>query len=302
MLRLVLRLLAVAAATALTSLRSVPAASLLRSPLVHVQRAASVSAQEGPWSSRYDPASGQTYYYNEWTGETQWAEQAHATGQPHATGQSHAASNNGAWIKLHDDAGRPYYYNEHSGEAQWEMPKASAEQVLWRIDGVAGVAGFSGVAGFVGASKYNFYQLERGRDGRPCQLPYDLGVGDEKALSRWNMVTMRATVSRKQCVVKCQADGTVTLDSEGKSPTLWRQPGGYWCPVHAGDRVTLSHGDQLSLDCNDPEGAVFGVESVVQAQGGYATQGQGGYAMQGQGGYAVQGQGGYAVQGQGGYY
>jgi hypothetical protein len=37
------------------------------------------------------------------------------------------------------------------------------------------------------------------------------------------MLTQKLTVSRKQGVVQCLADGTATLTSEGKGPTLWRE-------------------------------------------------------------------------------
>ena len=43
------------------------------------------------------------------------------------------------------------------------------------------------------------------------------------SLTRWNMLTQKLTVSRKQGVVQCLADGTATLTSEGKGPTLWRE-------------------------------------------------------------------------------
>eukprot|EP00964_Phaeocystis_antarctica_P106327 scaffold71222_cov50-Phaeocystis_antarctica.AAC.1 len=40
------------------------------------------------------------------------------------------------------------------------------------------------------------------------------------------MLNQKLTVSRKQGVVQCLADGTATLTSEGRGPTLWREHGG----------------------------------------------------------------------------
>jgi len=203
----------------------------------------SIAAQLAPgWVSAVDPASGSTYYYNEQTGETQWE-------PPQSVPQG--------WITAYDEQGRLYYINEQTGEGQWEPPCATAAQALWRVDGVAGVAGFSGVAGFAAENKHSFFQLEYAREGRPCQLPYSLGVGEEKVLSRWNMIDQSLTVSRKQCIVRCQSDGSATLTSEGPSPTMWRQLGGAWFPVQKGGSVALADGDQVSLDCNYPERAIF---------------------------------------------
>ena len=71
------------------------------------------------------------------------------------------------------------------------------------------------------------------------------------------MLNQKLTVSRKQGVVHCLADGAATLTSEGKGPTLWRELGGPWCALQRGGAVYLSEGDQVSLDVSDPEAAVF---------------------------------------------
>ena len=76
-------------------------------------------------------------------------------------------------------------------------------------------------------------------------------------LSRWNMVDQKLTVSRGQAMIRCTADGIAILSSEGESPTLWRSNGGQWDPLYKGQEHYLNEGDQVSLDCNDPEGAVF---------------------------------------------
>lgn len=173
--------------------------------------------------------------------------------------------------------------------------EGSGGQVLWRLDRYCGVAGFSGVAGFTAEKKNYMYTPEDDDFFRPCALPYTLCSGDERPLSRWNMIEQKLTVSRIQAIVKCSNDGAV-LSSEGRGPTLWRMPGGQWNALYRGGTHLLNDGDQISLDCYDPEAAVF----MCLREGGYAQQQQDqqyGYAQQQQGGYDQQ-QGGYQQQGQ----
>lgn len=146
-------------------------------------------------------------------------------------------------------AGPPRYY----APPNYEMP------VLWSIYGISGVSGFAGVT-----EKY-------------CALPYSLRSSDEYVLSRFNMVHPQLTVSRIQAIVQVLSDGTATLIANGRGPTLWRAPGGYWNPLYNGQTKVLQDGDQISLDCNNPEGAVFtcAQESAMQ-QGGYGQ----GYSVQ----------------------
>ena len=204
------------------------------------------------------------------------------------------------WTTAIDEvSGETYYYNADSGMTQWAPPQAAAAQqnygnydatqVLWRV------AGFCGVAGF------NFFQenevVAYGKAGSSLvyiPLPYTLRNGDEQVLSRWNMLKQKLTVSRKQSTVRILNDGTATLTSIGRGPTLWRARGDAWYELRNGESLVLSDQDQVSLDCNDPEAAIFTChdERAVQ-QDGYA---QGGYAQDGyaQDGYA---QDGYAPNG-----
>ena len=105
-----------------------------------------------------------------------------------------------------------------------------------------------------------------------------------------------------QCLVKLKPDGTPVLTSIGKQPTLWRSgSGGPWNPLYRRQERVLVSGDQISIDANNPEGAIFQFENTAMG-GGQVGGGQMGYGQQ-QGGYPQQGyqqQGGYPQQ-QGGY-
>ena len=137
------------------------------------------------------------------------------------------------------------------------------------MNGRTGVAGFSGVPGFSADHKYGGRPLpsgrvvEKAREGRPCQLPYLVGAGEDQVLSRWNMVEPKNNVSPYQCVVQCAADGTAALVSEGEAPTLVRATGGTWDALYTGESRLLDEGDQVSLDCDDPEGAVSLVSNTT---------------------------------------
>lgn len=187
------------------------------------------------------------------------------------------------WIsKVDQQSGQTYYYNEQSGASQWEPPPQQSTSTrtkwYWYVDGFNGVAGFSGVADFAASNKYGDreYRLEFGREGRPCQLPYILGPDEEQVLTRWNMVEQKINVSKEQCTVKNNADGSATLVSTGRlGPTLWRAPGGPWNQLGKGQQHILSDGDQVSLDVNDPEAAVFTCSVQVAQASGQAPQASG---------------------------
>ena len=165
---------------------------------------------------------------------------------------------------LDQESGQTYYYNEQTGQSQWEPPQTALQhptgtnQVLWRVAGSAGIIN----------------RMDR---------RYNLRRHDEQVLSRYNMLKQKLTVSRKQCLVSCLPDGTATLTSIGRGPTLWRERGGPWCSVQKGEGLTLTDGDGIALDCNNPEGAAFeclAKRVVQQGQGGYPQGSR--YAQQGQ--------------------
>ena len=174
------------------------------------------------------------------------------------------------WTIVVDQAsGQPYYYNQDSGQSQWEPPpQAVATKVIWRLEGLAGVAGFS-------YQEKDKHYASWGLHAQTDALPYTVRNGEEQVLSRWNMIKQKLTVSRKQCIVKILADGTATLISCGRAPTLWRTRGGGWVALQDGENLVLTDGDQVSLDSNDPEAAVFMcIEETATPQDGYTPQGQ----------------------------
>jgi len=146
------------------------------------------------------------------------------------------------WTTAVDEAsGATYYYNGQTGESQWEPPAAAEQdngaQILWRVVGSSGT-----------------------------HSRYSLRNGDVQVLSRFNMLKQKLTVSRVQCIVQIH-DGTATLTSCGRGPTLWCARGCPWVALENGDQVPLTDGDLVSLDCNDPGGTVFACEERA-LQGG----------------------------------
>ena len=244
-----------------------------------VRRTSKLTAQTG-WATGVDPATGATYYYNEQTGQSQWeppvsVAPAAAAVAEHLAAQSQAQS-------------------QAAGAGAQKAGGARATQ--WTLAGLSGVTGFDFTQDNPTYSSWGLHATVAD------PLPYTLSTNDEQVLSRWNMVHQQLTVSRKQCLVKCLGDGTATLTSVGMGPTLWRMQGNPWCALQKGDKVTLTDGDQISLDCNDPEAAVFvclgaAVQQGGGQQGGYQQEG-GGYAQQDPSSYAQQQQNPHAQQAQ----
>lgn len=158
------------------------------------------------------------------------------------------------------------------------QPQYGGQPLCWRIYGYSGVQGHTNVA-----TKYD-------------QLPYTVvnygpSADRVQTLSRWNMLQPSPYVSRVQAAFELGTDGTPLLTSNGKAPTLIRQNGGQWNPLYKGQQYVVQSGDQVSIDANNPENAVFTFmdETGMQQQ---QQQQQGGYPQQG-GGYPPQQQGGY---------
>ncbi|KAG7401197.1 hypothetical protein PHYBOEH_002381 [Phytophthora boehmeriae] len=64
------------------------------------------------WIECRDENSGVTYYFNQSTGETSWA-------NPSALSSTTDASH---WQVAYDNDGKAYYYNPETGEAAWSDP------------------------------------------------------------------------------------------------------------------------------------------------------------------------------------
>lgn len=147
------------------------------------------------------------------------------------------------WISCVDAAsGQSYYYNEQTGQTQWDMPQHGHAQRTWRVGALNGIKG-------------SFKDEELGT--MYGTLPYSMRNGDEFLLGRFNMVREMTSVSRIQAAIQVLPDGTAILVSRGKVPTLWRSRGGAWNGLNAGETHIVGDGDNIGLDANDPESAVF---------------------------------------------
>lgn len=158
-------------------------------------------------------------------------------------------------------SGVTYYYNEQTGQARWDPPHQAhrhegshgGAQMIWRVASVSGW----GPMGSAGR-----YTLRTGR----CHLI---------VLGRYDMelhAPRRPYVSRRQCEVQLQADGTITLTSTGQPPTLWRpRDRSEWVALNGGDWLTLTDGDQVSVDAHDPESTVFTCNGFMEQQDDYAV-------------------------------
>ena len=75
------------------------------------------------------------------------------------------------------------------------------------------------------------------------------------------MLEQNLYISRMQCIVQVAADGTATLVSTGKPPTAVRAPNDSWYSVWLtnGEQHALVNGEQIGLDCKNPEGYFFTV-------------------------------------------
>ena len=172
-----------------------------------------------------------------------------------------------SWTTLADATGATYYYNDQTGESQWEVPHYRA-QALWHAVPTSGV--------------YSEYAM-RG--------------GEERVLGRFDMIEQSPYVSRQQCLVRVAADGTATVLSTGKPPTLIRAHyDAPWFVLRKSRTVydyvgnddiwqqllqgldgahVLSDGEQISLDIRDPESALFTIRCQDEATGlvgGYDAQ------------------------------
>ena len=172
------------------------------------------------------------------------------------------------WNAAYAEDGALYYVNEQTGESQWEAPLAqsygaalaqSYGAALWRLVPFAGV--------------YDEYVL---------------GAGEQQVLGRFDMVAQSPYVSRRQCVVQVSADGVATMTTTGKPATVCRRWGSEWywfrrdtgrryrTPLTQTEPHILVDGEQISLDCHNPEAAIYTVACCHQEAGGAGAGGGGG--------------------------
>lgn len=138
------------------------------------------------------------------------------------------------WVTANDDtSGSLFYFNEHTGESQWFPPQGYGAQVVWRVVPGSGVDPLT---------------------------EHTIRNGEEQVLGRWDMLQQSVYISRMQCIVQVAADGTATLVSTGKPPTAVRLPNDaswYNIWLSNGERKTLVNGEQIALDCKNPDGAFY---------------------------------------------
>jgi hypothetical protein len=116
-----------------------------------------------------------------------------------------------------------------------------------------------------------------GSKGRDAAL-YELRVGQDMTLGRFDTRKQSPYVSRAQCQIACAADGTAHLYSCGKPVTGYRRRDGNkwsWNWLSNGEAQELAHGAQVSLDSRDSEGAVFTVGGPYKDLQQYGAQQQG---------------------------
>ena len=156
-------------------------------------------------------------------------------------------------------SGATYYYSEQTGQYQWEPPQHGSypqqsygdAQIVWRVASANGWGPMGSSGRYTLRSNGRSQLVVLGRYDMELDRPY------------------RPFVSRRQCEIRLQADGTATLTSTGKPPTFWRPLGGQWVALQSGESLALSNGDQVSVDANDPEGTVFNCNGFWEQQDDY---------------------------------
>ena len=123
--------------------------------------------------------------------------------------------------------------------------------------------------------------------------------GSQLTLGRYDLPMQNPFVSREQCVVVMGADGAATVTSRGKKPTGVRpRYGGPWKWLYERQEHVLSEGDQIAVDQQNPEGAIFSCTTGSGAGMG-GPPGMGGMQQPGMGGMQQPGMGGMQQHGMG---
>jgi len=251
--------LACLAATA-ASLSALRPAAVLRAPLNRVQRTSRLVAQNG-WISGVDQASGQTYWYNQQTGQSQWEAPQGMGGQQGYVVPTQGYGVQAAWSISPGNGVYPTY-TVRSGE----------QQVLGRYD-------MAQQSEYVSRSQCS---IQVGPDGTATLI--SMGKPPTAVRSQygapWNYI------QRDQRHVLQNGD-QVSLDSNNPE-------GAFFTCQMEGSGQQGGYGQQQGGYQQQGYGQQQG--GYGQQQGGYGQQ-QGGQ----QGGYAQQGGYGYGQQGGYGY-
>ena len=129
-----MRLVVFASCAATASALLWPMPSPMRKPASRAQRAGPLFNAVGQWTATVDEASGETFYYNEQTGESQWEAPPGMAGDSQwgAAPPGVATMLPAGWTTGFDEAsGETFYVNEQTGESQWEAPTGMAGDSQW---------------------------------------------------------------------------------------------------------------------------------------------------------------------------
>ena len=128
-----------------------------------------------------------------------------------------------AWVTAVDEAsGDTYYYNEQTGEARWEPPEQTggARVLWWDLVPTTGVHSTS----------------------------FRIHPGGKQIIGRFQLIQPDPFLSREQCVVQVGRDGTATVKSIGKPPTMVRaDTDAPWYGIEKDQEQPLVDGVQISL-------------------------------------------------------
>ena len=102
-----------------------PTLATLRKPIDRVHSTRLSSSLLPGWSEAADE-NGQTFFFNEATGESQW--EAPLAQQDQAGYMPAMDSLPPGWSESVDENGQTFFFNEVTGESQWEAPLAQDQQ------------------------------------------------------------------------------------------------------------------------------------------------------------------------------
>lgn len=116
-------------------------------------------------------------------------------------------------------------------------------------------------------SDSNFLDDGRTYEGTILTKEYHIEPGESRNLGREDLGTyayQSPNVDEVQCILQVAEDGSaVYAYAQGRTPTGWRtRPDEPWRWMQPGESTTLQSGWKVSLDCNNPESAVYKMEKA----------------------------------------